>query len=41
MVNDVQYADITATFYCDKMMMSGKKLFELWQQCAYNNQSYN
>lgn len=39
-VNDVTYADITATFYCDKLMIE-RNFFELWQQCAYNKESYN
>ena len=39
-VSDVTYSDFTATFYCDKMMVE-RNFFELWQQSAYNNQSYN
>tara|TARA_Y100000992_G_C21267211_1_gene494587 strand:- start:693 stop:1700 length:1008 start_codon:yes stop_codon:yes gene_type:complete len=39
-VNDVEYADITATFYCDKLMLT-RNFFEMWQQAAYNTESHN
>lgn len=39
-VNDVSYADIQATFYCDKLMLE-RNFFELWQQSAYNTESHN
>lgn len=39
-VNEVTYGDVTATFYCDKMMME-RNFFELWQQAAYNTESHN
>ena len=39
-VTDVSYADITATFYCDKLMLE-RNFFELWQQAAYNTSSHN
>lgn len=40
MVTDVQYGDITATFYADKFLRQ-RQYFELWQNCAYSDLTYN
>jgi hypothetical protein len=38
-VNGFSFSDITATFYCQNDMKE-KEIFEAWQKCAYNPQTW-